>query len=325
MHPRVLASRVQEADKRLAGHVRETPLVESPTLSARLEGDIWLKLENLQHTGSFKFRGALHRIMRLTEAERHSGVVAASSGNHGAAVAMACQRIGVRCTVYVPEHASSVKIDAMRRTGAVVELYGVDGVDTEVHARQVADRSGRPYLSPYNDWDVIAGQGTVAAELRRQGAGERFDTVVVAVGGGGLIGGIAADLKAHWPGVRVVGALPSHSPVMAESIRQGRIVEIESRATLSDGTAGGIEPGAVTFELCRSLVDEWVLVDEGEIAEAMRYALTVEHLLVEGAAGVAIAGALRLAATLQHHRVAIVICGGNVSLETLRSVTGSGA
>jgi threonine dehydratase len=312
---------VQEADKRLAGQVRETPLVESLALSSQVGGDVWLKLENLQHTGSFKFRGALHRIMRLTEAERHSGVVAASSGNHGAAVALACQRIGVRCTVYVPGHASSVKIDAMQGTGAVVELHGIDGVDTEVHARQVAEQSGRPYLSPYNDWDVIAGQGTVAAELRRQSGGERFDVVVVAVGGGGLIGGIAADLKAHWPGVRVIGALPSRSPVMAESIRQGRIVEIESGATLSDGTAGGIEPGAVTFELCRALVDEWVLVDEGEIAAAMRHALTVEHLLIEGAAGVAIAGALRLSTTLQQRRVAIVLCGGNVSLQTLRWVT----
>lgn len=317
MHSSLSAAILSAAD-RLRGEVRETPVLVSDALSESLMRTTWLKLENLQHTGSFKYRGALNRVLSLTGDERGRGVVAASSGNHGAAVARACRRAGVACTVFVPEGASRLKIEAMRRYHATVELFGTDGLDTEVHARELARQSGRVYLSPYNDAEVVAGQGTVGVELRRQIPD--LDTVFVAVGGGGLIGGIATDLKAHLDDVRIIGALPENSPVMAASVRAGHVVEMVSLPTLSDGTAGGIEPGAMTFTICRDLVDEWVLVSEEEIASAMRLCLTSEHLLVEGSAGVAVAAARKTRPVVSERSTAVVICGGNISLETLKGI-----
>lgn len=313
-----LAAAIVAAEGRIRPYVRETPLIDSAALSDALGAEVFLKLENLQRTGSFKLRGAVNKLISLDEAERARGVVAASTGNHGAAVAHAGRALGIPVTVFVPEGASPVKVEAMRRSGAEVVVFGTDGLDTEVRARAVAAERGRAYVSPYNDWDVVAGQGTVGVELRRQAA--RLDAVVVAVGGGGLIGGSGAHLKAHWPHVRIIGAQPAHSAVMKASVRAGRVLELESRPTLSDGTAGGIELDAITFALCRALVDEWVEVEEVEIAREMRYAIEVEHLLVEGAAAAAVAALRRCAASLRGQRVAVVICGGNVSAERVRGV-----
>jgi threonine dehydratase len=319
-HRDTLSEEILGAEARIRAYVRETPLVDSAALSDATGASVWLKLENLQRTGSFKLRGATNKLLTLSAAERARGVVAASSGNHGAAVAYAGHTLGIPATVFVPEFASAVKIDAMRRAGAEVVVFGTDGLDTEVRARAVAAESGRAYVSPYNDWDVVAGQGTVGVELRRQGGAERLDAVVVAVGGGGLIGGIGADLKAHWPEVKIIGAQPTNSAVTAASVRAGRVLEMPSLPTLSDGTAGGVEADAVTFELCRAVVDEWVEVPEEEIAREMKYAIEVEHLLIEGAAAVAIAALRHVAESMRGARVAVVICGGNVSAERLRSV-----
>ncbi|HSA57780.1 MAG TPA: threonine/serine dehydratase [Gemmatimonadaceae bacterium] len=313
-----LPAAILAAEERIRAYVRETPLIDSAALSDAVGARVWLKLENLQRTGSFKLRGATNKLLSLGGAERARGVVAASSGNHGAAVAHAGKALGIGVSVFVPEGASVVKLDAMRRAGAEVVTFGTDGLDTEVRAREVAAASGRVYVSPYNDEAVVAGQGTVGVEVRRQA--ERLDAVVVAVGGGGLIGGIGADLRAYWPGVRIIGAQPAHSAVMGVSVRAGRVLEMASLPTLSDGTAGGIEPDAMTFELCRAVVDQWVEVPEDEIAREMKYALEVEHLLIEGAAAVAIAGLRRCAASLRGARVAVVICGGNVSAERLGKV-----
>jgi threonine dehydratase len=298
-------------------HIRETLLVPSPALSAVTGADVWLKCENLQVTGSFKVRGATNRLLTLPEGTRDRGVVAASSGNHGIAVAHAGRALGIPVVVYVPEQVSPVKMAAMRRLGATVISFGTDGLDTELEARRVAESEGRFYVSPYNDLAVVAGQGTVAVELRRQL--DRVDLVVVAVGGGGLISGIATDLKHHEPAVRIVGAQPANSRVMLESVKAGHVVDIPSRPTLSDGTAGGVEADSVTFPLCRELVDEWVEVPEDEIARAMRHAIEVEHLLIEGAAAVAVA-AVQKARLTPRDRVVIVLCGANVSADRLREV-----
>lgn len=312
-----LVAEIEYAAGRIARYVRETPLFESVPLSDATGATVFLKLENLQHTGSFKLRGATNALLSLPAAERSKGVVAASSGNHGAAIAFAGGKLGVRVVVFVPEGASPAKVDAMRRYGAEVLVFGTDGLDTELHARAVATAEGMSYVSPYNDRAVVAGQGTIGVELRRQA--KELDAVIVSVGGGGLMGGIAADLKAHLPSLRTIGALPVNSPVMSTSVRAGHIVELRTSPTLSDGTAGGIEPGAITFPLCRDLVDVWVDVAESDIAGALRHCLTVEHLLVEGAAAVAVAGLLQLADTLRGARVAVVLCGANISLERLRS------
>lgn len=312
-----LVGEIAAAEARIRPHVRETLLVPSPALSEATGADVWLKCENLQVTGSFKVRGATNRLLTLPQSTGERGVIAASSGNHGIAVAHAGRALGVPVAVYVPEQVSPVKADAMRRLGATVIRFGTDGLDTELEARRVADSEDLFYVSPYNDLAVVAGQGTIAVELRRQL--DRIAVVVVAVGGGGLISGIAADLKHHDPAVRVVGAQPFNSRVMLESIRAGHVVDIPSLPTLSDGTAGGVEAGAVTFPFCRELVDEWVEVPEDEIARAMRHAIEVEHLLIEGAAAVAVA-AVHRARPAPRDRVVIVLCGANVSAERLRGV-----
>ena len=219
---------------------------------------------------------------------------------------------------FVPEGTSSTKVDAIKRFGAEVRVFGTDGLDTELEARRFALAEDMPYVSPYNDPDVIAGQGTVAVELAQQS--RELDAVFVAVGGGGLIGGIGAFLKSVRPGVRIVSCQPEASPVMTESLRANEIVDMPSEPTLSDGTAGGIEPDAITFDLCRSVVDDFVLVEEDAIADAMRAFIDTHHQLLEGAAGVALGGLLAKRADYADANVAVVICGGNVSRETLRRV-----
>lgn len=279
---------------------------------------MYLKLENFQHTGSFKVRGALNKLGSLSPEERERGVVAASSGNHGAAVAFGSNALGMESTVFVPEDASPTKVAAIRRLGAEVRFHGTDAAVAEAHARESALRSGQVYLSPYNDPRVIGGQGTVAAEILRQLG--RVDDVFVPVGGGGLVSGIAGYLKATGSGARVTGCQPENSAVMAGSVRRGRIVDTESRPTLSDGTAGGVEPGARTFGLCRELVDGWVLVSEEGIRAAMRLFMETHHMMIEGAAGVAVAAFLESAERLRGKNVVLVVCGANIDLETLRGV-----
>jgi threonine dehydratase len=309
------------ADGRIRPYVRETPLEYSLYFSQELGARVYLKLENLQRTGSFKARGAVNKLLTLTAAQRARGVVAASSGNHGAAVAYGAHALGVPALVFVPENASPAKLAAMRRYGAEVCFAGDDSLVSELAARAFADEQNLAYVSPYNDPDVVAGQGTVGVEIARQLP--EVDAVFVAVGGGGLIGGAAAALKAWRPAIQVIGCLPENSPVMLASIRAGHIVDMPSLPTLSDGTAGGIESGAITFTLCRELVDAWVQVSEAEIAAAMRQIMENEHLLVEGAAGVAAAGLVQVQDRFRGRNVVVVLCGGNISLETLRSVLAS--
>ena len=309
---------VSAAEMRLRPHLRETPLEPSDRLAELSGVATWLKLENLQHTGSFKVRGALNALSSLDRPRRGRGVVAASTGNHGAAVAFAAQRLGTRATVYVPETASPTKVAAIRRLGGEIVPHGSDGVEAEIEGRRVAAATDRAYVSPYNDPAVVFGQGTVGAELARQG--DPPEAVFVAVGGGGLIAGIAAYLKSLHPEVRIVGCSPEASAVMDESVRRGRIVEMPSRPTLSDGTAGGVEPGAITFEPCRELVDEWVRVSEAEIRRAMVEILEAHHQLIEGSAGVAVAALVKAGADLGIGRATVVLCGGNLSVDTLREV-----
>ena len=306
------------AAERIGPHVRETPLFRSLPPDDRQGGGLFLKLENLQHTGSFKVRGALNKLLSLTPEQRARGIVTASSGNHGAAVAYGLRLLGARGLIVVPEHASPAKVNLIRRLGAEVRHHGDDALLSEEYARAYADQHGLVYVSPYNDAQVVAGQGTIGAELARQL--DRIDAVFVAVGGGGLIAGIAGYLKAARPGITVVGCQPERSPVMAESIRAGRIVELESGPTLSDATAGGIEAGAITFDLCRTLVDEYVLVSEQEIAAAVRTLIEAEHILVEGAAGVALAAYHKRRDEFRDQNVVVVLCGANISLQTLQAI-----
>lgn len=313
---------IQSAVERLHRWVVRTPFVQSDRLSRAYGFEVLLKLENLQHTGSFKVRGAFNKVLSLEPELRSRGIIAASSGNHGAAVAWCARELGIQATVFVPEGASAAKVDKIRSFGATLEFYGTDGLDTELFARSEAMRTGVAYASPYNDEAVIAGQATAGVEMLEQNA--QFDAVFVAVGGGGLIGGIGRWFRDHAPGTRVIGVVPANSPVMAESIRAGRIVEMPTKPTLSDGTAGGIEAGAVTFSICREVVDDWVIVPEPAIARTLRDFVAAHDMPIEGAAAVALAGAKEYAPTLAGGRAAVVICGGNIAADRLAAVT-SGA
>ncbi len=308
------ADRVLAAERRIRPHVRETPLLESPGLSAMAGARIWLKLENLQITGSFKLRGALSKVLALTDAEKARGVVTASTGNHGAATAYAGRIAGIVPTVFVPHGAARTKLERIRSLGAVVEFHGEDSADTERHARAVAERTGQVFVSPYNDWDVMAGQGTIGVELLRQCPS--LDAVVIAVGGGGLIGGIAGYLKASRGSIEIVGCQPVNSAVMAKSVEAGTILDLPSLPTLSDGTAGGVEKDTITLEFCRTKVGCYDLVDEAAIEDGVRLAFNEERLVVEGAAGLAIASALRIAPGFAGRHVAVVLCGGNIGADT---------
>ena len=307
-----------EASARIAGLVRTTPLDYSCRFSAMAGADVYMKLENLQFTGSFKLRGATNRLMTLAGEQKHAGCVAASSGNHGAAIAYAMQKLGIKGVIFVPEQTSSTKVDAIRSYGGDIRFFGNDGLDTELHARAYADEHGMFYLSPYNDPEVIAGQGTCAIEI--QSSLPEVDTLYVAVGGGGLASGVASVLRSRNPGIHIVGCQPEASAVMAHSIEAGMIVDEPSEQTLSDGTAGGIEQDAITFGLCRNLLDEFVLVSEAEIAMAMRQFIDYEHQLIEGAAGVALAAMLKQKEMLSGRKVVVLICGGNVSRDTLKRI-----
>ncbi|GCE45930.1 threonine dehydratase [Thermosporothrix hazakensis] len=309
---------ILRAEQRIRPHIYETPLLYSQPLSKLTGGHVLLKLENLQYTGSFKVRGALNALLSLNEEQRLQGVVTASSGNHGCAVAYGMQKLGMQGIIFVPEGASPVKVAAIQSYGARVQTWGTDSVETEQYARSYAETHAMLYIPPYNDLRVIGGQGTIAVEICRQV--ERVDAAYVAVGGGGLISGLATYLKAVFPHAQVIGCLPENSAVMAKSVEAQRILDIPSLPTLSDGTAGGIEPDAITFPLCQQLVDDYVLVSEAEIRQAMRQHIEQHHMLIEGAAGVALAALLKQPTRFQAKTTVVVLCGANISLETLRSV-----
>ena len=311
-------AKVLAAEKRIRSHIRRTPLEFSPTLSHAGDASVHLKLENVQLSGSFKLRGAMNKLLSLSDEERSRGVVTASSGNHGAACAYAFQQFGVRGTIYLPETASTAKIDALRLYDVELKLHGRDSVEAERIARQVAEKENRVFLSPYNDPLVIGGQGTIGLELEEQMG--KIDAVIVPVGGGGLIAGIAGYLKSMNTDITVIGCQPENSAVMAHSLKAGRILDEESLPTLSDGTAGGIEPGSITFELCRDLVDDFVLLSEEEIRAALRFILQNHHLLVEGAGALSVAAFLQQKKQWKGKNVVLVLSGSKLSLDALREV-----
>ncbi|WP_028634034.1 threonine/serine dehydratase [Pseudomonas parafulva] len=304
---------ITQAHSTLRPAVSITPLEYSPGLSTITGCQVLLKCEHLQHTGSFKFRGASNKIRLLDEGGRQSGVIAASSGNHGQALALAGQRAGVPVTVYTSTSASAYKVQAMRALGAQVISLPTDPLSVELEAARQAQAQGKVFVSPYNDLQVIAGQGTIGIELFEQAPD--LDAVFVAVGGGGMIAGIATALRSLKPGTHIVGCWPENDPALQRSLEAGEIIDIDAQPTLSDGTAGGVEPGSITLPLCQALLSDTVLVSEDEIKAAMRDIARHERWIIEGAAAVAVAGMHKLAARYQGKRVAVVLCGRNIVLE----------
>jgi threonine dehydratase len=305
-----VAKEVLAAEQRIRQHVVETPLLRA--------GEVSYKLENRQHTGSFKARGAMNKLLAVQPEELARGVVTASTGNHGAAVAYGMRQLGANATVFVPEGTSSGKTEAIKRLGAEIRIAGADCVEAEAEARRQAAESGAIYIPPYNDPQIIGGQGTIGLELDRQI--DNIDALFVSLGGGGLISGIAGYLQSVRPGVEIIGCSPENSPVMIRSIEAGRILDLPSLPTLSDGTAGGVEAGSITFELCRNLVDRCITVTEDEIRRSLRQFVDTHGMVIEGAAAVAIASYLKIIDDFRGKSVVIIICGGNIDPETLQRI-----
>ena len=304
--------------KAVAGGARETPLDESGVFSERSGANFLLKGEHLQRTGSFKMRGAMNKLLCLSDEERQRGVITASSGNHGMATTQAARVAGLKVTVYLPETVSPLKLTNMQRLGAETVLIPGNGVVAEISARAAAESEGKVFVSPYSDFEVIAGQGTVGLEMAEQCAD--LAAVYVCVGGGGLISGIGSYLKACQPQADIIGCWAENSAAMHLCMNKGEIYDTPETPTLSDGSAGGIEPGAITFPLCQQVIDRQLLVSEAEIAAAMRDMAAAERFIIEGAAGVALAAALKSADDYRGRNIAVVICGRNISLDVFRSV-----
>src|SRR5262245_9290505 len=312
----VAIDRVERARERIASVARRTPLERSRWLSAEHKRDVFLKLECFQLTGSFKLRGGMAKLSALSEAERERGVLTVSAGNHGLAVAHCSEALNLNATIVVPESASRAKVEAIGRYPVTLIERGATYDDAEREARRMERESEATFVSPYNDPEVIAGQGTVGLELLEDAPA--LEAVIAPVGGGGLLAGIAIAVKSVSPRTKVYGAEPLTSPTMTAALEAGRIIEIEEQATIADGCAGNIEPGSVTFPIIQSLVDGMLLVSEQSIRDAMARIAREDHLIVEGSAAVSIAaiGDVRI----EGRSVAAIVSGRNISLDVFTDV-----
>jgi len=309
---------VLDAKKRIKEYIRETPLEYSPFLSKICDCNVYLKLESEQLTGSFKIRGAMNKLLSLSKLQRQKGIVTASTGNHGLAVAYGLQKLNIKGDIYLPKNAAKSKIETLKDYNAFIKFYGTDCVETEIHARQVAEEKDLIFISPYNDPQIIVGQGTIGIEILKQLP--IINSIFVPVGGGGLISGIAGYIKSFKQKVRVFGCLPIASPVMAESIRAGKITDLEIEETISDATAGGIEPDAITLDICQKYVDDYFLVSEQEIKEAIYLILQKHHKVFEGASALTVAALLKHKEKFRRENVVLVISGSNISIEKLKDI-----
>lgn len=313
---------IRAAAARIAGHARVTPCEKSYALSEMTGADVWLKYDSLQVTGSFKFRGALNTLLQLSDAEKKEGIITASSGNHGMAVSRASAIAEVPADIYLARSVSKAKLSSIKAYGGnPVFVDSDDAYQAEATAITTARETGKPYISPYNDARIIAGQGTCGLEISEQVPGA--DAVFVSVGGGGLIAGIGVALEACSPGTKLIGCWPEASITLKASMDAGEVVDDPvDEPTISDGTAGGVQPGTITLELCQRLVSSTALVSEKHIMEAMRLVAEHERHIVEGAAGVALAAYLDQADDWVGKKVVVLLCGRNVTFEKWKEAVG---
>src|ERR1700688_629369 len=305
---------VERAALDLRSYLPPTPLQYSRAFTDKARCHVHLKIESIQPIRAFKFRGALNKLIRMSGEQRAAGVITASAGNHGLGVAYAAAAFQAPATVYVPETANLFKVEAIRRLGARVIAAGRNYNGAYLEALAAQKESGATFVHAYDDPDVVAGQGTIATELLSDLPD--FDTVLVPIGGGGLIGGIALYLKSMKPGIKVIGVEPSGADAMSRSLRAGAIVTLDRVSTIADGLAASA-PGKLTFELAQKYVDEELLVEATEMLRALRLPFEWEHLLAEPA------GADALAALLYHYlptpneKVVVILSGGNVTDEVM--------
>jgi threonine dehydratase len=311
---------IKEAQRTLKNVVHRTALAYSSVLSEVTGGEIYLKMENLQKTGSFKIRGAYNKIAHLSEEERKRGVVAASAGNHAQGVALAAQIFGIPATIVMPKYAPLSKITKTRNLGAQVILEGNIFDEAYEAALRIQEKTGAVFVHPFNDPHVIAGQGTIGLEIMEDLPD--VEVVVVPVGGGGLISGVSVAIKSMNPEVKVIGVQTENMPSMIASLRRGRAERVEGKPTLADGIAVK-KPGDLTFELVKKYVDEMVVVNEEEIADAILFLLEQAKVVAEGAGAVGVAAVLNKL-DVKGKKVAIVISGGNIDVNMIDRIINKG-
>lgn len=305
---------IEAAAARLQGHVLDTPCVESKTLGQIVGAQVFLKFENLQFTASFKERGALNKLQALA-AEGVRGVIAASAGNHAQGVAHHAQRLGLRAVIVMPVATPGVKVERTKGFGAEVVLHGETFDEAREHALVIAEREGLTFVHPFDDALVIAGQGTIGLEMLR--AQPDIDTLVIAVGGGGLISGIATAVRQLKPGVQIVGVQTARFPAMVNAVKGTQ--HPQGTSTIAEGIAVGV-PGRLTQAIIRERVDDLVLVDEGDIEQAIVMLLEIEKTLVEGAGAAGLAALLKDPARFRGRKVGLVLCGGNIDPMLLAAI-----
>lgn len=316
-----MKAQVDKIYQHIAGHLKLTPLLKNVSLDEITGCSMLLKMENEQITGSFKLRGVLSKFVELAQGQPNlSQVVAASTGNHALAVCHAAKAYNCMPTIFVPETICKSKFSKLEAYNAQIFKEGNQSGETEQIAIAWANAHNLPLIHPYNDPAVIAGQGTIGLELKQQA--KHLDQVFVPVGGGGLISGVAGYLKEASPSVRIVGVQPNNASEMADSIDKGTIVPTSNVPTISDGTAGGLDPATITFKHCKDLVDDFVLVEEEDIVHALR--LLEHHLgiMVEPSAGLAMAGIVKSRDKVAGQTCAAIVCGGNIDEESYRRILG---
>jgi len=298
---------IQDAAARLRGQVLDTPCVESRTLSQIVGAQVFLKFENLQFTASFKERGACNKLAQLTDDERARGVIAMSAGNHAQGVAYHAQRLGLRAVIVMPRFTPGVKVERTRGFGAEVVLHGDTLEEARSHAYQLAGQQSLAFVHPYDDEAIAAGQGTLALEMLAEQPG--LDALVVAVGGGGMLAGMATAARAIKPGLDIVGVQAARFPSMVNAVKGTH--HAQGASTIAEGIAVG-QPGAITQEVIARLVDELLLVEEGDIEQAVLMLLEIEKTLVEGAGAAGLAALLRYPERFRGKQVGLVLSGGNI-------------
>jgi threonine dehydratase len=320
-HP-VTLSDIYSARRRIAAHVRRTPLVESFWLSDACRAEVRLKLETLQVTCSFKSRGALNAALRVAESSGPGTIVAtASAGNHGRALAWAAERLGLRAVVFTPRDAPRAKTSAIRRHGADLRADAASYEDAERQAQRFAADTGAVFISPYDHPDVVAGAGTVGLELIEDDP--ELDAVVVPIGGGGLVSGIAVATKGIKPSITVVGVEAEASQAFSAARAAGHVVRVEVGDTIADGLGGNIDPETITWPMVRDLVDRIVVVPETMLHEGIRGLVEEEHLIAEGAGVAAIAAVLSETKSFEGRRVAVILSGANIDRQRLARLLGT--
>jgi len=307
---------VLKAKNLISKFIRETPLEYSRYYSDAVGAEVYLKLENLQLTGSYKIRGALYSMFSLSDEERARGVVVASSGNHAQGIGYAAKKLGVHATIVVPKNTPKTKIDAIRSYGIDLRIEGAIYDESEIKARQIEKQEKKKYISPYNDAVVIAGAGTIGLEILNQNP--EIDIIISPIGGGGLFSGTAIAVKTINPKIKIFGAQSKASPPMHESLKRGKIVNVPMSDSIAEGLHGGIEQGSISFPIVQKYCEDILLVSEQEIIGAILTFLEHHHQICEGAAAVGLAALLRYSELFRGHSVGVIVSGGNLDYHQLK-------